>query len=230
MYCVKCGVELADSERKCPLCLTPVYFPGLPEEPERPYPGYVKTKDEMSPRGILFILSVLLGIAAVISLVCDLSLNSGVVWSGYVIGGLVVFYCLFILPNWFRRPSPAIFAPVDFLVIGLFVLYIDLAIGGGWFLPFAFPVIGGAALIMCTVLILIYYLKMGYLYIFGGASIATGLFSVLIEFLIHCNFTVHHKTMWCIYPLISLFLIGMMLIVIAIVRPFRESLKKIFAI
>ena len=38
MYCVKCGVELADSQRSCPLCQTPVYFPELSEDRERPYP------------------------------------------------------------------------------------------------------------------------------------------------------------------------------------------------
>ena len=30
MYCVKCGVELADSEKKCPLCGTPVFHPDIP--------------------------------------------------------------------------------------------------------------------------------------------------------------------------------------------------------
>jgi len=41
---------------------------------------------------------------------------------------------------------------------------------------------------------------------------------------------VHDKLAWSIYPLVALFLIGIMLIVIAIVRPFRESLKRIFSI
>ena len=30
MYCIKCGVELADSERVCPLCGTRVFHPDLP--------------------------------------------------------------------------------------------------------------------------------------------------------------------------------------------------------
>ena len=29
MYCIKCGVELADSEKKCPLCGTVVFNPEL---------------------------------------------------------------------------------------------------------------------------------------------------------------------------------------------------------
>ena len=29
MYCVKCGVELADSQRVCPLCGTRVFHPDI---------------------------------------------------------------------------------------------------------------------------------------------------------------------------------------------------------
>ena len=29
MYCIKCGVALAESEEKCPLCGTRVYHPDL---------------------------------------------------------------------------------------------------------------------------------------------------------------------------------------------------------
>ena len=39
MYCIKCGVELADSERVCPLCGTRVFHPDLPcGQGEPPYP------------------------------------------------------------------------------------------------------------------------------------------------------------------------------------------------
>ena len=32
MYCVRCGVELAESENVCPLCETPVYYKGVQVE------------------------------------------------------------------------------------------------------------------------------------------------------------------------------------------------------
>ena len=39
MYCVKCGVELADTEKQCPLCKTRVYHPDLQQgEGEPLYP------------------------------------------------------------------------------------------------------------------------------------------------------------------------------------------------
>ena len=230
MYCVKCGVELADSENKCPLCKTPVYYPERETLGERPYPEYTRQKDEISPRGLYFILSILFAIAIIITVMCDLSLHEKITFSGYVSGGLVFGYVIFVLPFWFRRPSPAIFAPVSFFVAAAYLFYIDFSLDGGWFLPFALPTVGALALIICSVLILCYYLRCGYLYIFGGASIALGAFCVFLELLLHANFSIHDRLMWSPYPLVALFLIGIMLIVIAIVKPFKESLRKIFMI
>ena len=230
MYCVKCGVELADSERKCPLCKTPVYYPNLPENPETPYPKFVKSKDEISPRGLHFIISILFAIAVIIVTICDINISGKITWSVFVSGALVLAYVIFFLPWWFRRPSPSVFVPVSFAAIALYVWAISFVLEEDWFLPFALPVIAGFALIMSTLVTLVYYLKRGYLYIFGGTFIGLGVYSVFVEIMIHINFGVHDRLVWSIYPFIALFLIGMMLIVIAIVRPFRESLKRVFSI
>lgn len=229
MYCVKCGVELADSESKCPLCHTPIYFPGyVPKEEEKPYPRFEKP-ETVNPRGIYFILSFAFIIAAVISFVADLNMGGGITWSGYVLGGIGLFYVLFILPAWFKKYNPAIFIPVDFAAIGLYLCYINLATGGRWFISFALPITGIVTLVVSSITILSYYLKRGYLYIFGGALIGAGAFCPAIETLSIITFD-QTPMLWSIYPLIALFLIGMMLIVIAIVKPFRESLCRIFAI
>lgn len=230
MYCVKCGVELADSEKKCPLCMTPVYYPDMPENPETPYPKNTKIKEVFPRRGMCFVISFLYFIAAVIPLVCDISLHSKVTFAGYVLGGLVFSYVLLFLPGWFKRPSPAIFVPADFVTAGGLLAYINYEAGGNWFFSFALPVLAGFALIICSVIVLNYYLHTGRLYIFGGALIATGFLTVLIELLLYKTFVSYDKVFWSFYPLIALFLLGMMLIIIAIVKPWKESLKKIFAL
>ena len=228
MYCVKCGVELAESERKCPLCKTPVYYPGLSDAPERTYPEFIKSKDEMNPRGLLFIISIIFLMSAVIPTVCDISLNLRIEWSGLAIGGVLFCYTVLILPRWWKRATPAIFAPADFLAAALYLCYINFYLGGSWFFSFALPVLAVAALIFTALLVLIYYLHRGYLYIYGGFSIALGACSVFVEFMIHNCFEINHSHYWSPYPLVALVLTGIALIVIAIVRPFRESLRKIF--
>ena len=230
MYCVKCGVELADGERKCPLCHTPVYFPDTEEVKERPYPEYDYKADKINPRGIYFIISFAFLIAAVISVVCDLNIGGGLAWADYVVGGLVVGYVSFILPAWFIRPNPAIFIPCDFLAAGLYVGYIAYKTEGDWFFGFAFPLIGFVALVVSTIVILSYYLKRGYLYIWGGSVIAVGLFSIILERLANVTFGLPNVTVWGFYPAIALTLLGIMLIIIALVKPLRESLCRIFSI
>ena len=229
MYCVKCGVELAESEKNCPLCNTPVYFPEISDEPERPYPKFEKP-EKVNPRGIYFIISFVCLIGAIISLVCDLNLNLTLSWSGYVVGGIALAYIVLILPGWFRRYNPAIFVPISFLATGLYIAYINFATEGRWFLTFALPITGAVTLLVSSVTILSHYLKRGYLYIWGGAFLAAGAFCPVMELLSNITFGVYDYLRWSIYPLIALCLVGIMLIVIAIVKPFRESLCRIFAI
>ena len=232
MYCVRCGVELADSERACPLCGTPVVYPGYVPSNERPYPLYKRgvSREAKTGRGINFIISVAILIAAVICTLCDMNVNMKIDWSDYVIGALLLAYVVIVLPGWFRKPSPAIFVPCDFLAAALYLLYIDIRLDGGWFLPFAMPVVAELALIVCTVTILVYYIKAGYLYIFGGAFIALSIFFVITEMLINYTFSLAHRLLWSPYPAATFFILGGALIIIAIVRPFRESLYKIFSI
>jgi uncharacterized membrane protein YvbJ len=108
MYCVKCGVELADSEKKCPLCGTEVYHPAITRsEAERPYPTFEKPAETINPRGVLFVISVFLLTVTAICLLLEWNLDNKIFWSGFVAGALLLLYVLVVLPNWFRRPNPA---------------------------------------------------------------------------------------------------------------------------
>lgn len=141
MYCVKCGVELADSQRVCPLCGTRVFHPDIPRTPaDPPYPPDERVHpEEVNRSGVCFILTALALLPAVICVLCDWRINGGILWSGYASGGILLLYVLTVLPLWFKRPNPVIFVPVDFAAIILYLLYIDLATGGHWFLTFASP-------------------------------------------------------------------------------------------
>ena len=230
MYCVKCGVELADSETVCPLCGTRVFHPDLPkQEANPPYPADTRLKpEEVNRSGFLFVLTVLALLPAVISVLCDWRISGGIVWSGYASGGIALLYVLIVLPMWFRHPNPVVFVPVDFAAIILYLLYIDLATGGHWFLSFAFPVTGAIGLLLTAVVALVRYVHAGYLYIFGGALILGGGLAVLIEFLLNVTFQIHEVLFWSLYPLAAGVILGGMLLVIAICKPLRKSLHRKF--
>ena len=214
MYCIKCGVELADSEKVCPLCGTRVFHPDLPcGQAESPYPPDVSPRvEDVSRAGVLFVLTVLFLLPAVISVLCDWRLSGGIVWSGYVVGGLVLLYTTVVLPLWFKRPNPVIFVPVDFVVIGVYLLYINCATHGHWFLSFALPVTG-AAMVLVTAVV---------------ALLLSGGFAVLVEWLLNVTFRLHETFLWSFYPLAVCTVLGAMLLVIAGCKPLRRSLHRKF--
>ncbi|MBQ8174335.1 MAG: hypothetical protein IJ009_02920 [Clostridia bacterium] len=230
MYCIRCGAELSAGQTLCPLCNTRVYHPDIPNEKIPTYPKKEFVSEQVNRKSILFVLTILFLIPLVLPLVFELSYHSEVSWSGYVAGGVVLFYLFFILPSWFKHPLPTVFVPCDFAAILLFLLYVDLQTDGGWFLPFALPVAGVLGLIVTALATLLFHLRHGYLYVWGGGLIALGAWTVLIEMMIGVAFDVVSVVRWSLFSLIPLFILGMLLIVVAIVRPFRESLYKIFFI
>ena len=228
MYCIKCGVHLEDTEKSCPLCGTEVICPDRKSEGVSSlYPPYAGKVVEGMPRsGILFIISVLFFIPFLLCLICDYKINGELVWSGYASGAILLCYIVAILPAWFKKPNPVIFVPIDFAVTALFVNYINEKTGGHWFLSFALPTIGALCLLVTTVVTLTRYVRGGRLYIYGGATIFLGGLFVLAEFLMHVTFTIRRMFVWSLYPLSAFFIIGMMLIVIGICKPLKESLRK----
>lgn len=230
MYCINCGVKLADSEKRCPLCGTVPYHPDIVrQEGEALYPQDRYPAVHVSKAATLGAVTILMLIPVFVTLICDLSIHARVTWSGYVAGAIALVYIAGVLPQWFARPNPVIFVPCAFVAVGLYVLYIDLAVHGGWFLSFAFPVVGFLGVLVTAVVVLTRYTRRGELYIYGGALIALGAFLPLMEYLMVLTFHLPRFAGWSWYPMVPLVLMGGTLIFLAICRPARESVeKKIF--
>ena len=230
-YCIKCGVELASSEKSCPLCKTVVCHPDITSgDGEGLYPKNEIKKEKVSKLGILFVLSALFLIPSLVVFLCDMKINSAITWSGYVMLSLALGYIVVVLPIWFKKPNPVIFAPIDFAAIILLLLYINLKTGGHWFMTLAFPVAGAFGIVVTTVITLVKYVRRGHLYIAGGAVMGLGAISFLCELMINITFGFEKFIFWSIYSLAASIIIGMFLIIIAICRPLRDSLEKIFFI
>ncbi len=229
MYCIKCGVELKDSEKRCPLCGTPVFHPDIKQpEGDRPYPEFHPNDKKYNKRALMLVITVCCALPVLLTVLIDFRLNGAVTWSGFVFGGAAVIYTALILPWWFSRPNPVIFTPCAFAAIILYLWYIEYMTGGGWFLSFAFPVTAIAGLIVTAVITLTKYLRTGYLFIYGGAIIAVGVYTMLIELFLHITFDGIRFVMWSLYPLVACLVIGIMLIVIGANKNMREALKRKF--
>ena len=123
-----------------------------------------------------------------------------------------------------------IFLPCDFAAAGLYLLYINLATGGAWFLSFALPVTGFIALLVTTVVVLRRYVHRGRLYVFGGAILALAAFMPIMETLLAITFPAVGFIGWYLYPLIALGLLGGLLLFLAICRPARHGMARKFFI
>ncbi len=231
MYCVKCGVKLADTEKICPLCGTQAYHPDIKQgENNHIYPKRKYPKPEEQALGLPIFLTAVCLVPLLTVLVCDLRFSGAITWSGIVAGALALLYLIFVLPLWFRNPHPMIFVPCSFGAVGVYLLYLNCVTNGKWFLSFAFPILGCISAIVITVLVLLRYVRRGKLYIFGGAFIATGGMMLLMEFLMGITFANVDFIGWSFYPLVSLALIGGILIFLGICRPAREAMERKFFI
>ena len=230
MYCIKCGVELADSEEKCPLCGLVPYHPELkPKKGRKPYPNTVAKQPRSFKRAsVMLMVSWVTAIILFTLMLVDYSLNHDMMWSRYVIISILLFYVLAFLPQWFKRPNPVVFISIDMVAITAFIALICVFTGGEWFFTFAMPMMIFATVISVTIVTLVRYVKKGFLFIAGGGFIALGVAMIVMEILINVTFSVRNYLAWSYIPLIVLALTGMFLIVVGIVKPFRDALYKIF--
>ncbi len=229
MYCANCGVKLADSERECPLCGTVAYHPQVtrtvsdPTYPEGQYP-----KPAGNRLGLPTFITAAVLVPMLTVLACDFRFTRAITWSGYVVGALLMAYVWFVLPFWFKKPNPTIFVPCGFAAAAGYLGYINFAVGGQWFLPFALPVTACFCAIVTGVIALLRYVGKGKLYIFGGAFVAFGLVTFFIEVLLHHTFAAEQFLGWSIYPTSTFILLGGFLIFLAICRPAREVMERKF--
>ena len=232
MYCIKCGVELGESEEKCPLCGLVPYHPELSKNRKvknKSYPDTVAKPQRSFKRvSVMLMVSWLTAILLFTLMLVDYSLNHDMMWSKYVMISIVLFYVLVFLPQWFKKPNPVIFVSIDMLAITGFLAAVCAFVEGTWFLTFAFPMMAFPTAISVAVVSLVKYVRKGYLYIAGGAVILLGISMVGMEILMNITFGIRGHLVWSYIPLVVMALIGIFFIIVAIVKPFREALSKIF--
>lgn len=231
MYCIKCGTQLSDGQTICPICETKVYHPDfdIPKD-KSTYPKKEFKSEEFNRKGFMLAITIIFLIPMFLPVLLELSWHHTIEWSGYVLGGVVLFYVSLILPSWFKHPNPTIFVPVSMATAILYVHYICWEAEGTWFWSFAFPISISLTVIVSALATLLHYLKKGKLYIWGGFLVAFGAWTGLMELLMRRAFGITVDIYWSVCTFALFFIIGMLLVIVEIVKPVKESLRKIFYI
>lgn len=226
MYCVQCGVKLADGEKSCPLCGIPVMFPGLTDmDPHLKYSDRYPRENEHGKYALLGFLTAVAAVVCLVSLIVCLRSFGGVSWSGYVMLGTALAWIILIFPFWFRRPNPFIFLPVDFAAACGFLLYICLYNRMNWFLSFAFPVTALLCGLTLTGTALFLNIKKDRIFVAGGLFIAIGGSCMLAELFAHITFRIP-MFLWSLYCVSFFGAIGLFLIIGGMIPPLRAFLER----
>ena len=155
-YCVNCGVELAPSERACPLCKTQVNHPTQPwREPEfYPYPqGYEQLTHRVNRRYGTYLATILLLIPLAVTGVLDLLDNHALPWSLYVLGAGFCVFVMVLFPFYITKQKPYLFLALDALAIGLYLVLIGHLSGSmDWVWMLALPLVAviGLSVLLAT--------------------------------------------------------------------------------
>ncbi len=232
-YCVKCGVKLEDSEKKCPLCQTVVYHPDIQPviNAKTPFPKEHRAEvQKMSMRFKLLIATIIILLPTVLTVVCDYSINSEILWSDIVVSSVCLVYCLIFIPLIFPRKDVLLYFIIDFVSLLLYQLYIEHTTGGAWFVGFALPETCSITLITAAAMLIKRFIKASNLLISAVICILSGLDCMLTEFLINKTFMDRVNFIWSYYPLITFVIVGLILFLFDQNQRLKEKFAKKFFI
>lgn len=151
-YCVNCGVKLKATEKKCPLCETPVMLPesrseepdcsGLPSRRDEPVSEFDKDL-------WIKLVSVITAAPVLLAIVIDYLMGNGIDWSLYFLYALGLVWVWCVSPFLFKRNIFPLWFAIDMAALIIFLFLVEWTSGtGSWSLPLAIPVALMAAAII----------------------------------------------------------------------------------
>jgi len=184
-YCVKCGVELDNKLKSCPLCSTPVYLPEETDEnTHKPYPDRIQRQPAryvnlVPSKAFVYLMTFILVIPLIVCLMIDLRRTGTITWSFYPVSSIILVWILMAYPALMKRYSFIKVLTIDIYSIVLFLISLD-AYSGKFLNWSVYPV---ASLLLVWVYFLLGFLfgKRHPFFLVVIAYISTGLYLYLIE-------------------------------------------------
>jgi len=188
-YCWKCGVELEESARSCPLCSTPVPLSaaaastgrgGAPPDLDKPVDTLASLR-ERHPYQLWMIVSAPFVTALLVVLSISLRMPAFPAWAPYALGSVVAGWALaslfLALGRW---PLPSL-AGMGITSAGLLLFFDSLDGGADWFLPLALPIVAAACLFVLALAFIIRDKEPKGLHSVGFFFIATAVLCLVID-------------------------------------------------
>lgn len=230
-YCVNCGVELADSEKYCPLCDTEVINPKKPwsQPASTPYPHRVeRVLNREAKRFVVGLVSLLLIIPAVISCLANYFVSGSITWAIYVVAACFCVFVYALLPLLQTKLLPLRCWIYDYLCTLFLLAVIDFNSGPvSWFLRLGLPLTSACALFALAV-ILINQSSMPFFHKAAVFMSALGLLVVATELSIKLFLQTAPYVRWSLYALLPCAIIALVLLIFQRQKKLKDEIKRRF--
>ncbi len=231
-YCVNCGVELAPSEPRCPLCGTEVVNPRKPwQAPERtPYPRTVEHIIRKVDRryGALLAMFALL-VPVLCTVLLDVLMTRSFSWSSYVVGACLCIFIWFLLPMLGgSRHSPYLYLLYDAIILFAFLFWICYrTVGIMTYLTLALPLAAvPVAFSYGFMPILLSRRLKGTLYVPAIAMFMLGCMCVVVELVLDLHLFDVFEPLWSLVVIVPCIVIGVMLILIEGKKNLKDRIRR----
>ncbi len=146
-YCVNCGVELAESSIKCPLCDTPVLNPNVINmgKNDPPFPEKIVLPKATKNKYGAIILTLVMLIPNIVCMLTNILFAPETLWSIYVVSSSVLAWFLFVFPFLMKKKNQYLIIFIDAIVTAayIFLFYYYNSEQTGWFWKLALPLVIG---------------------------------------------------------------------------------------
>ncbi|MBR6185686.1 MAG: hypothetical protein IKQ41_05435 [Clostridia bacterium] len=229
-YCVHCGVRLEAGEKKCPLCMTPVYDPSAPPEPEAPRAYPVRTPEQelkRNKRFLLMLFTVMMVAPAFLCLVIDWMLSGAVTWSGYASSALALLFISVAVPLIMERYQAYWAVGTGFVCLNVYLFLVEKQSNSGrWFFPIALPALALFTVMLTVIILLFRRGKLNKLTLIASLCAAAALECVAIEWLRMRALQLHGGFAWSPFVLAPCLIFALSLFFINGNRVLREEVRR----
>jgi hypothetical protein len=229
-YCVNCGVQLAQKEKKCPLCGVEVINPRETADGDDfdAFPKQRDTVDAAFDKDMwIKLVSIILAVPAIICFVSNMLVHSEVFWSMYVVGAAAVLWTFCVSPLLFKRYFPLLWIVANTVAsLGYLFLIELLSATKGWFMPLALPIVLGVAVLSLVILVLMQREVLKDFNAAAGIVFAAGVLTVLVELSISLYTTGALHMGWSWFSFISCAAMAAVLVIIERKLRVKEKLKR----
>jgi hypothetical protein len=231
-YCVNCGVELGESEKKCVLCNCEVVNPKQKSAGAYVSPYPVKTDDITTKENRKFyaiLLSALFALPSIICFFLNILYFKEIFWSIYVISVFFFIWVCTVIPILLKKLNVMVYLFFDYLSLIMLVFIIEnFFFDYGWFLPLAFPMLTSLLGFTVIMAILIQKHKIHGFQIPGMILILSGFLCAVIDFFLSMHFENAFRISWSIFTMVPTIIVALIFFIIEKNDNIKEELIKRF--